>query len=108
MHKYRGVPVSNGIAHSKAVIINGIDDYKKVNHEDIIVVNKSYPGWIIPLINASGIIVEIGGKYSHIGIVCRELGKPCVSNIPDICNIIHDGDEVLINGDTGEVNVVNR
>ena len=108
MTKYKGIPVSDGIAHSKAVIINSIEDYKKVNHEAIIVVKKSYPGWIIPLMTASGIIVEIGGKYSHIGIVSREKGKPCVSDIPNICRIIHDGDEVIINGDTGEVDVVNR
>ncbi len=50
-------------------------------------------------------ICEIGGALSHIGILCRESGKPCVSGIPDVCSIIKDGDDVMIDGNKGVVYV---
>ena len=102
---YYGIPVSPGIAKSKAKIINDLDDFSKVENGDIIVVDKSFPGWIVPLMKASGMICEIGGNFSHIAILCRELGKPCVSGVSDIRSTIKDGENVLIDGNKGEIHV---
>lgn len=105
MISYNGIAVSSGIARSRAKVLNDVNDFVKVEEGDIIIVYKSYPGWVIPLIKASGMICEIGGALSHIGILCRESGKPCVSGIPDICSIIKDGDDVMIDGNKGVVYV---
>ncbi len=108
MKSYKGIPVSSGFCKSKAKIINNSADFGKVQYGDIIIVKHSFPGWIIPLMKASGLVCEIGGKVSHIGILCRELGKPCVSNIPNIQETIHDEDYIFIDGDTGEVCIYDK
>lgn len=101
----RGIAVSHGSCKSRAKVIANEEDFDKVEQGDIIIVYKSCPGWIIPLMRAGGMICEIGGALSHIGILCRELGKPCVSGIPNIYSQIKDNDIVYINGTLGEVQI---
>lgn len=103
MRCYKGLPVSSGCSESKAKVINSTNDFSKVQQGDIIIVKNSFPGWVIPLIKASGLVCEIGGVASHIAILCRELGKPCVSGIPAIHELIHDDEYIMINGNTGEI-----
>ncbi len=105
MQQYKGVAVSPGICKSKAKVISGENDFGKVEPGDIIIVYKSFPGWIIPLMKAGGMVCEIGGVFSHIGILCRELSKPCVSSIPNIYSKIRDNDIIYINGNSGELQV---
>lgn len=108
MEQYIGISVSGGTTRAAAKVLLNMDDFAKVEPGDIIVVPKSFPGWIIPLINSSGLICEIGGAFSHLGILCRELGKPCVSGIPNICNLIADNDIIFLDGDKGEVYVTKQ
>jgi phosphoenolpyruvate-protein phosphotransferase len=44
-----------------------------------------------------------GGANSHAAILARGLGVPAVSGIPGIREQVRCGDEIWINGDTGEV-----
>lgn len=108
MSQYKGIAVSHGSCKSNAKIIASEEDFDKVEDGDIIIVYKSSPGWIIPLMKASGMVCEIGGALSHIGILCRELGKPCVSGIPEIYSKIKDNDIIYINGALGEVQVYEK
>lgn len=105
MQQYKGIAVSPGVCKSKARIIEDEKDFEKVESGDIIVVYRSSPGWIIPLMNAGGMICEIGGAFSHIGILCRELSKPCVSGVPDIYSIIKDNNIISIDGTLGEIQI---
>lgn len=105
MRQYKGTAVSQGICKSKAKILVDEGDFAKVEPGDIIVVYRSSPGWVIPLMKAGGMICEIGGAFSHIGILCRELGKPCVSGVPNIYTDIHDDDMIYINGTIGEIQI---
>lgn len=108
MRSFKGIPVSSGYCRSKAKIINTTEDFAKVQQGDIIVVKHSFPGWIIPLMKASGLICEIGGAASHIAILCRELGKPCVSGISSIQELVNDNDDIFIDGNTGEVCIYDK
>lgn len=105
MRQYKGIAVSPGICRSKAKVIINEKDFEKVELGDIIVVYKSSPAWIIPLMKAGGMICEIGGSFSHIGILSRELSKPCVSGISNIFSEIHDNDNIYIDGTLGEIQV---
>ncbi len=51
----------------------------------------------------AGFITERGGHASHAAILARALGIPAVSGIPHILDAIPHGQEVLLNGGTGEV-----
>ncbi|HEX2956740.1 MAG TPA: phosphoenolpyruvate--protein phosphotransferase [Chitinispirillaceae bacterium] len=50
-----------------------------------------------------GLITEHGGITSHAAIIARSLGIPAVTGIQGIMEIIKCGDEVLIDGDKGEL-----
>jgi pyruvate,water dikinase len=80
------------------------EDFGKVNNGDIVVVYRSSPAWAVPLMRgAGGMICEVGGKVSHIAIICRELGIPCVIGIHGIFEELKDGDLVTVDCENGEV-----
>jgi pyruvate,water dikinase len=70
---------------------------------EILVAERTDPGWITLFCSASGILVERGSLLSHSAIVAREMGIPAIVSIPGITNWVQDGDLVEINGMTGEV-----
>ena len=70
---------------------------------DILVARHTDPGWIAVFSNASAIVVERGSLLSHSAIVARELGIPCVVGLKRATDWIEDGQELSVNGSTGEV-----
>lgn len=52
--------------------------------------------------NVEGVLTEIGGKTSHSAIICRSMEIPAVLSIENIVSIVNDGDEVVLDGATGE------
>ncbi len=75
--------------------------------EDLLVVvaEELFPSETVSLDTARivGFVTERGGPASHTAILARALGIPAVSAIKDIHNLIMPGDEVLVNGNTGEI-----
>ena len=55
--------------------------------------------------NVEGVLTEIGGKTSHSAIICRSMEIPAVLSIENITSIVQDGDEVVLDGATGEAYV---
>lgn len=94
---------SQGIVRSRIIKIYSENDFPRVSQGDILLVKKSFPGWVIPLMKAGGMICEVGGVFSHIAIICREMNKPCITNIEGIFDELVDGEDVMINGEKGEV-----
>ena len=52
-----------------------------------------------------GLVLEEAGAASHIAIVARALGIPAVSDIPNISEIVEQGDAIIVDGLTGEVHL---
>jgi phosphotransferase system enzyme I (PtsP) len=50
-----------------------------------------------------GVVLEEAGASSHIAIVARALAIPVVSDIPNISDIVEQGDAIIVDGVTGEV-----
>ncbi len=50
-----------------------------------------------------GVVLEEAGASSHIAIVARALAIPAVSDIPNISEIVEQGDAIIVDGVTGEV-----
>jgi phosphotransferase system enzyme I (PtsI) len=53
--------------------------------------------------NVRGILVEVGGYNSHSAILARALAVPAITHIPDLMDVIRTGQELILDGDTGEV-----
>ncbi|MFC3639251.1 phosphoenolpyruvate--protein phosphotransferase [Camelimonas fluminis] len=52
-----------------------------------------------------GLVLEEGGKTSHIAIVARALGIPAVSEIDNIVSLVEAGDAIIVDGVAGEVQI---
>jgi len=70
---------------------------------EILVAERTDPGWVVLFPAAAGLVVEKGSLLSHSAIVARELGLPAVVSLPGACDWLRDGDEIEIDGRSGEV-----
>jgi phosphotransferase system enzyme I (PtsP) len=52
-----------------------------------------------------GVVLEEAGASSHVAIVARALAIPAVSDVPNITEIVEQGDAIIVDGVTGEVQV---
>jgi len=52
-----------------------------------------------------GLILEEGGATSHVAIVARALGIPTVGRVEGIVGLVEQGDAIILDGSTGEVQV---
>jgi pyruvate,water dikinase len=51
-------------------------------------------------------VTEYGGILCHAAIVSREYGIPCVVCVQDATQVIQDGAQLLIDGTTGSIEVL--
>lgn len=79
-----------------------------VRHGEIIVAERTDPGWVMIFPSAAGLLVERGSLLSHSAIVARELGLPTIVSIPGVTAWLNDGDWVAMDGASGVVTKVPR
>lgn len=60
---------------------------------------------IIDVENLGGIVVKTGGRFSHAMILARSLNIPAITGVKEL-EEIHDGDELFLDGATGEIVMV--
>lgn len=53
--------------------------------------------------NVTGIVTELGGRTSHSAILSRALEIPAVVAAAGILGEVKDGDELILDGETGEI-----
>lgn len=70
---------------------------------EILVAERTDPGWIMLFASAAGLLVERGSLLSHSAIVSREMGLPAIVSIAGLTRRLKDGDQVELNGTTGVV-----
>lgn len=70
---------------------------------EILVANRTDPGWVLLFPAAAGLIVETGSLLSHSAIVSRELGLPSVVGVDGATQWLKDGDLIELDGATGRV-----
>jgi len=70
---------------------------------EILVAERTDPGWILLFPSASAVVVERGSVLSHSAIVSRELGLPAVVSLPGLTAWLKDGDTIRVDGTTGIV-----
>jgi pyruvate,water dikinase len=102
-----GVAASAGTVEGPARVMLEADD-DDLEFGEILVCRTTDPGWASYFQVAAGAVVEIGGQMSHGAIVAREVGIPCVINAAGATRALHTGDVIRVNGDSGEVTVLER
>lgn len=73
---------------------------------EILVAPVTDAGWTPLFLTAAGLVVDVGGILSHGSIVAREYGIPGVINVKIATEVIKNGQEIIVDGDQGEVRIL--
>ena len=95
--------MSAGVVRGVARILSHPSEVHRLGRGDILVVSALDPAWTVALLQAGGVVAEVGGVLSHAAIVARELGVPAVVNVAGVTRGIRDGDMIEVDGGRGEV-----
>lgn len=100
-----GDAVSPGTVRGEAKVL--LTPYEKqLNKGDILVAKATEPTWTPIFINASAVVMEVGGPLQHGAIIAREYGIPCVTGIEGATSMIKDGDLLEVDGSGGIVKII--
>ena len=96
----KGIGCCPGIVRAKVRVVR---DPKNAALQDgeILVAERTDPGWIMLFPVCSGLLVERGSLLSHSAIVAREMGIPAIVSIPGVMGWARDGEWVEMDGATG-------
>ncbi|MGH7724986.1 MAG: PEP/pyruvate-binding domain-containing protein [Candidatus Eiseniibacteriota bacterium] len=103
----RGTGACPGIVRARVRVVTdprGVRDLAGC----ILVAERTDPGWTLLFPVAAGLLVERGSLLSHSAIVAREVGLPCIVGVRGLLSTLTDGDEVEMDGTTGEVRILAR
>jgi phosphohistidine swiveling domain-containing protein len=72
---------------------------------EILVAERTDPGWVPLYPSVSGLLIERGSILSHSAIVAREMGIPTIVGIAGLVSTLKTGQRVTMDGGTGAVRV---
>lgn len=98
----RGIGCCPGVVRGRARVIRDPRG-AELQQGEILVAERTDPGWIMLFPAAAGILVERGSLLSHSAIVAREMGIPAIVSIPGVTGRIESGSWVEMDGARGTV-----
>jgi pyruvate,water dikinase len=104
-NQMRGTPCSPGEIIGVVKVIIGPEDDMTLNGE-ILVTERTDPGWIPLYPSVSALLVERGGLLSHSAIVAREMGLPTIVGIKGLTKKLKSGMKIKMNGETGLIEIL--
>ena len=103
-HALRGIGCCPGVVRGRARVIRDPRG-AELKQGEILVAERTDPGWIMLFPAAAGILVERGSLLSHSAIVAREMGIPAVVSIAGLTTRIESGRWIEMDGARGTVNL---
>lgn len=98
-----GVAGSPGTVKGTARVVNGPEDFHKLQKGEVLVAPLTNPVWTPLFAVAGGLVTEVGGILSHGAIVAREYGIPAVMSVNNATTKIGDGQTVTVDGNMGTI-----
>jgi phosphohistidine swiveling domain-containing protein len=98
----RGLGCCPGVVRGRVCLVTD-PARATVRPGEILVAERTDPGWIMLFPGAAGLLVERGSLLSHSAIVARELRLPAVVSISGLTTWLRDGDRVEFDGSSGRV-----
>lgn len=99
----KGLGASRGMAQGKVRLVKDDGDEERFQQGEVLVTAITDPTMVMMMNKAAAIVCDIGGMTSHPSIVSRELGIPCVVGTKTATSTLTEGQEVIVDGTTGEV-----
>ena len=100
----RGIGCCPGVVRGRARVIRDPRG-AELQQGEILVAERTDPGWIMLFPAAAGILVERGSLLSHSAIVAREMGIPTVVSITGLTTRIESGRWIEMDGARGTVSL---
>jgi len=98
-----GIAASPGIASGVVRIVRGMQDLEKIRQGDVLVTKMTNPDMVVAMQKAIAIVTSEGGATAHAAIVSREMGIPCVTGTKKALEVLHEGQEITVDGSNGKV-----
>lgn len=105
---FAGQSASPGRYEGRARVILDPSIDVELEPGEVLVAPYTDPAWTPLFLTAGAAVVEIGSYLSHAGTVAREFGMPCVVDVAQATERIRTGDRILVDGDSGNVQIVAR
>jgi phosphohistidine swiveling domain-containing protein len=102
----RGRAAARGTYTGTARVIMGEHDFNKLQPDDVLVCPMTSPVWSILFAKVGALVTDTGGILSHPAIIAREYGIPAVVATGNATELIHDGQQILVDGDAGVVRIL--
>jgi len=100
-----GVGASRGTYTGRACIVLGEEQFEKLQPGDVLVCPVTSPVWSILFTRIGALVTDTGGVLSHPAIIAREYSVPAVVATGNATQVIVDGQQLVVNGDSGVVRV---
>jgi pyruvate,water dikinase len=101
----RGVGCCPGRVTGPVKVLRNPGDDMRLSGE-ILVAERTDPGWVPLYPSVSGLLIERGSILSHSAIVAREMGLPAIVGIPGLTAALKTGQRVEMDGAAGTVRLI--
>lgn len=98
----RGIGCCPGVVRGPVRVVRDPREARLAPGE-ILVAERTDPGWVMLFPAAAGLLVERGSLLSHSAIVAREMGIPAVVSVPGLTGLLQNGEWVEFDGATGVI-----
>lgn len=102
-----GTPCCPGIVRRRVRLVTDPGSAPPLDG-DIMVAERTDPGWAPLFPMAGGLLVERGSLLSHSAIVARELGIPAIVGIAGLMERLQDGELVEMDGARGTIRRISQ
>ncbi len=101
----RGIPVSPGQYTGPVRVIMNESEFNKLQAGDVLVCPITSPVWSVLFPSIGALVTDTGGILSHPAIIAREYRVPAVVATGNATRLLHDGQNVTVDGGAGVVEV---
>jgi rifampicin phosphotransferase len=100
----RGTGCCPGVVTGPVKVLRTPSEDARLDGE-ILVAERTDPGWVPLYPSVSGLLIERGSILSHSAIVAREMGIPTIVGIAGLVSTLETGQVVTMDGGAGTVRV---
>jgi pyruvate, water dikinase len=105
---FRGLAASPGTAEGLARVVHRSEELEDLVQGEILVCPLTAPSWSIVFARIAAAVSDGGGIMSHAAIVSREYELPAVVATGVGTQVVHTGDHLRVDGNTGVVTILQR
>lgn len=100
-----GIPAAPGQYTGPVRVVADESEFSKIRAGDVLVCTSTSPVWSVLFPSIGALVTDVGGILSHPAIIAREYCVPAVVATENATKLLHDGQIVTVDGNTGVVEV---